>query len=142
MTDFVFWRSKDLRKRHCGQRYGNLTVIDETKKRTPQNRLAIYFICRCDCGRTVEFASSELRNKRYRNCGDEDCKYYQSESPSCDSSVIVKKLKAKYLCRYPEETCVRSLVCKICCCECDKPCKKCKNTPDKCGALKRRQRNE
>ncbi len=26
----------------------------------------------------------------------------------------------------------------ICCCECDRPCKRCENTPQKCGARERK----
>ena len=34
--------------------------------------------------------------------------------------------------------CTISTLLHICCCECDRPCKRCENTPQKCGARERK----
>lgn len=47
---------------------------------------------------------------------------------------VIDRLKPKYICANPTEKCIRSSMYRICCCECDKPCKQCQNTPRKCGA--------
>lgn len=47
---------------------------------------------------------------------------------------VIDRLKPKYICANPLEKCMRSSMYRICCCECDKSCKRCQNTPEKCGA--------
>lgn len=58
----------------------------------------------------------------------------------CD--VLADKLKAKYICTHPIEACIRSSVSHICCCECDKSCKRCQNNPEQCGAKLRFKTNK
>lgn len=53
------------------------------------------------------------------------------------TSAIEARLKPKYYCRAVTPDCTISTLLHICCCECDRPCKRCENTPQKCGARER-----
>lgn len=50
-----------------GQRFGRLTVIEDTKKKN--NYGGIIWLCRCDCGNLVEVNSNSLKSKNTKSCG-------------------------------------------------------------------------
>ena len=50
-----------------GKRFGKLTVIDRTDKRSDNG--CVLWICRCDCGKVVESISSILKSGIKRSCG-------------------------------------------------------------------------
>ena len=49
------------------QRFGRLTVIAESSKRSKTGE--VYWICQCNCGNTTEVIGSSLRNKLTTSCG-------------------------------------------------------------------------
>lgn len=49
-----------------GQRFGKLTVVEDTGQR--QNR-AILWRCRCDCGKETVVITASLKNGNTRSCG-------------------------------------------------------------------------
>ena len=55
--------SKDL----TGQRFGRLTVIEKTDKRSSGRN--VVWKCRCDCGNECEMASGSLRSGNSKSCG-------------------------------------------------------------------------
>lgn len=50
-----------------GQKFGKLTVLEETEKRTKAG-LVIYK-CQCKCGNIVEVNSNHLRTRHTKSCG-------------------------------------------------------------------------
>lgn len=53
-----------------GDRYGNLTVINRGEDRyTKSNRKIITWICKCDCGNTIQVDSNNLRTGNTTSCG-------------------------------------------------------------------------
>ena len=75
-----------------GQRYGRLTVLSPTDKRS--NR-AVIWQCRCDCGKIVEVRSNILRSGRVQSCG-------------CFKAQIDKERFPKSL-TYVDDTCIEFL---------------------------------
>lgn len=49
-----------------GKRYGHLTVLSDTGRRYRTERI---FLCRCDCGRTVEVNINKLHTGHVKSCG-------------------------------------------------------------------------
>ncbi len=49
-----------------GNRFGFLTVLRFKEKRPPN---AYYYVCQCDCGRTVDVIASNLRGGTTQSCG-------------------------------------------------------------------------
>ena len=49
-----------------GQRYGRLTVVQPTDRRSTGS---VIFECRCDCGRTSFASGGNLRGGKVRSCG-------------------------------------------------------------------------
>ena len=49
-----------------GQKFGKLTVIEQTSERKNKS---IVWICKCDCGNIVSIDSYNLRNKITQSCG-------------------------------------------------------------------------
>ena len=54
-------------KNLIGQRFGKLTVIEKTDKRS--NNRFIVWKCKCDCGNICEVISSSLKNGHTKSCG-------------------------------------------------------------------------
>ena len=52
--------------RHIGERYGNLTVIANTGKRTNKEPI---WLCKCDCGNYKEVPTGALRTGHTQSCG-------------------------------------------------------------------------
>lgn len=50
-----------------GQKFGKLTVLYKTDKRTSQR--SIYWHCKCDCGNECDVPNSRLTNKNTQSCG-------------------------------------------------------------------------
>lgn len=111
-----------------GKKYNKLEVI-EILPREPKKHAKC--LCRCGCGTLKVLEVNCVICGKTQSCG-------------CvreDTPYIVKKLNAKYECPCTIQECMRSSICNICCRECDKYsqcCMACKNTPEKCGAKKRR----
>ncbi len=114
------------------------------------NNWTAYFLVRCDCGKTKKVTIWEFKKGKEKSCGLLRCKAkvkgltgtpkppetitQQDET----ASALEARLKPKYYCRAVTPDCVISTLLHICCCECDRPCKRCENTPQKCGARKRK----
>lgn len=116
-----------------GKKYGRLRILEilpRVPKKFPE------CIVKCDCGKIKTVRIYDVANHKIQSCGcARSRKGIERETP-----YIAKKLNAKYECRHTVQECMRSSVCHICCCECDKYkncCMACKNTPEKCGAKKR-----
>ena len=61
--------------RLVGQRFGALTVIEDTGKRL--NRSVIW-LCKCDCGNMHEVTSNNLNAGNVKSCGQKDCPYHKT----------------------------------------------------------------
>ena len=59
-------REEERINRHVGERYGLLTVIANTGKRTAKEPI---WLCKCDCGNYKEVPTGSLRNGHTRSCG-------------------------------------------------------------------------
>lgn len=130
-----------------GVKFGTLTV---EKYLGYQGRGSAYFLVRCDCGKTKKVTTGEFKKGKEKSCGLLRCKakvkgltgapkppeaiVQQDET----ASALEARLKPKYYCRAVTPDCVISTLLHICCCECDRPCKRCENTPQKCGARERK----
>jgi len=53
---------KDL----TGKKFGLLTIVEQTDKRI---RGGVVWVCRCDCGNTIEVVSGRLQEGRTKHCG-------------------------------------------------------------------------
>lgn len=51
-----------------GTRFGLLTVVSLVEKARSAER-AVYYLCKCDCGRGFEAIGAFLRTYRYMDCG-------------------------------------------------------------------------
>ncbi len=148
MSKVTEWSSTKIKKAKRdpeewhGRKYGHLTVIGESKQKTHYGHVVNMVTVMCDCGRVVETTKADVvSRKTQKTCEDDDCWYYQKEPARAEKPAIVAKLKPKYFCLHPAAGCTISSLCKICCHECDRSCKSCNNTPDKCGAKMRRVKN-
>lgn len=129
-----------------GVKFGTLTV---EKYLGYQDRGSAYFLVRCDCGKTKKVTIWEFKKGKEKSCGLLRCKAKVKELTGTPkppetitqqdetTSALEARLKPKYYCRAVTPDCVISTLLHICCCECDRPCKRCENTPQKCGARKR-----
>lgn len=70
-----------------GKKYGRLTVIEQSSKKT-QSR-AIYWICQCECGNIVEVKGTDLRNGKTKSCG---CLAQESRG----QSILINEIGNKY----------------------------------------------
>lgn len=64
-----------LSTRLIGQRFGHLTVIEDTGKRLHRS---IIWKCKCDCGNEHEVTSNNLNGGRVHSCGKQDCPYHKT----------------------------------------------------------------
>ena len=53
-----------------GDKFGNLTIIEDTGRRNHQN---IIWLCRCACGAVVQRTTVQLRNPSKQSCGKKEC---------------------------------------------------------------------
>ena len=136
-----------------GVKFGTLTV---EKYLGYQDRGSAYFLVRCDCGKTKKVITSDFLKGKAKSCGLLKCKRAVASAKLLDlprppkgdtnpnretTSAIEARLKPKYYCRAVAPKCTISTLLHICCCECDRPCKRCENTPQKCGARERKKCN-
>ena len=132
-----------------GVKYGTLTVKDYFIRETPgaKNR---YFVLRCECGKERTVRVHDFAQGKAKSCGKPECKSKVAGLRSlpkaplnaksmCPLSVIEQRIKPKYYCKSVAPECTISTLLHICCCECDRPCKRCDNTPQKCGARERKK---
>ena len=64
-----------LNTRLIGQRFGHLTVIEDTGKRLHRS---IIWKCKCDCGNEHEVTSNNLNGGQVNSCGKQDCPYHKT----------------------------------------------------------------
>lgn len=103
-----------------------------------------YLLCQCDCGSEKVIKATDFVRGRVKTCGKLECKRKVSDVKPLPStgkavSVIEARLKFRFYCKAVAPECTISTLLHICCCECDRPCKRCKNTPQKCGARERKK---
>lgn len=120
------------------KKFGRLTILYVYRKigRKPQ-----ICHCLCECGRIVDLPWYKVRNHMQRTCGQDNCFYAQKElfrNKPNEKPAILERVKPKIECTHEIEGCIFSKLFHICCLECDRPCKQCENSPDKCGALRRK----
>ena len=131
-------------KRAEYKKFGRLSVLYLHKK-VPNSAQKVD--CVCECGRIVTFNWAEVKYKKRTNCGRENCLWTRidnaakKEEKDARTPAIVDRLHAKWYCTRPEEACLWSATCNICCAECDKKiCNvRCANNPVQCGGAKRRK---
>lgn len=145
MSKVTEWASSKIKKAKPdpeewhGRKFGHLTVIGESEKVTQFQHTMLVLTCLCDCGRVTDIPRTNVLYRNQRTCENVDCWYYQKEPVRLLNPAIVIRLKPKYICQHPAAECSISSLCKMCCHECDRPCKSCTNTPDKCGAKLRKK---
>lgn len=59
--------------RLVGQRFGHLTVIEDSGERFHR---AILWKCKCDCGNEKNITSSRLNSGHAKSCGNDNCPYH------------------------------------------------------------------
>ena len=64
-----------LNTRLIGQRFGHLTVIEDTGKRLHRS---IIWKCKCDCGNEHEVTSNNLNGGQVNSCGKQNCPYHRT----------------------------------------------------------------
>lgn len=131
-----------------GEKHGTLTVKQVVG--TDRNGFT-YLLCQCDCGNEKVVKAADFTRWKVKTCGKLECKRktrgvlmfpeaQESFPPHTGErvSAIEQRLRPKYFCKAVATDCVISTLLHICCCECDRPCKRCENTPQKCGARERK----
>ena len=132
-----------------GAKYGTLTV---EKFLGSMGTKSTYFLVRCNCGKTKKVITGDFLQGKAKSCGLLKCKRKVArlldlpQPPNGDTnpnkevtSAIEERIKPKYFCKAVAPECTISTLLHICCCECDRPCKRCENTPQKCGARERKK---
>lgn len=64
-----------LQTRLIGQRFGHLTVIEDTGKRLHRS---VIWKCKCDCGNEHEVTSNNLNGGQVNSCGKPNCPYHRT----------------------------------------------------------------
>lgn len=132
-----------------GETHGTLTV----KQVAGSDRNGFtYLLCQCDCGNEKVVKATDFTRWKVKTCGKRECKRkargvvtlseaQESFPPRTGErvSALEQRIKPRYFCKAVTPDCVISTLLHICCCECDRPCKRCENTPQKCGARKRKK---
>lgn len=52
----------------CGQKFGKLTVLQKSNKKTKTR--GCVWVCQCECGKTKEIPTNGLKGGTYQTCGD------------------------------------------------------------------------
>lgn len=86
--------TKDL----TGQRFGRLTVLNPTDKRTPNRRIVWH--CHCDCGNDIDVSSDHLIQGHTKSCG---C---LSSHGEMIIAAILRSLKITFKQQYIFKNCV------------------------------------
>ena len=134
-----------------GATHGTLTVKQVVG--TDRNGYT-YLLCQCICGSEKVVKGTDFSRWKVKTCGKLECKRKargvltlpeaQESFPQYTGervSAIETRLRPKYFCKSVAPECTISTLLHICCCECDRPCKRCENTPQKCGARERKKCN-
>lgn len=74
-------------KNEIGKKYGRLTVIEQSDKKTKSR--AIHWTCQCECGNIIEVAGTDLRNGKTKSCG---CLAQEMRG----QSVLINEIGNKY----------------------------------------------
>lgn len=131
-----------------GHQFGGLIIL-RVLPRVKIDKKTEPAVCvvRCTwCGDEKIMQLRSAKSGRNKSCGCLNGHKVRKSNPCKEGSTayIVDKLKAEYVCRYAAGSgCLRQEVAHLCCFECDKKAHcglACKNTPDKCGAKKRKKR--
>lgn len=61
------YKSEKMRKNLINQRFGKLTVIEDTKKQNSHG--SKIYLCQCDCGKTIEVDTNHLTTGNTQSCG-------------------------------------------------------------------------
>lgn len=64
-----------LQTRLIGQRFGHLTVLEDSGKRLHRS---VIWKCKCDCGNEHEVTSNNLNGGQVNSCGKKDCPYHKT----------------------------------------------------------------
>lgn len=73
-------------KNFIGERYGRLTVVENTTKKA-HNKENVY-LCRCDCGNTIKVRSGLLTQGKTKSCG---CLYRDTRKKNMSELNKAKK---------------------------------------------------
>ena len=86
--------SKITKKDLVKQKFGKLTVIKDTNKRTSQGN--VIWLCKCECGNNCEVSSHELLNNDTHSCGCLEISYgeFVIEKILKDNNIIYTKEKS------------------------------------------------
>lgn len=122
------------------KKYGRLRVLRVHAKKSGKpspGRVCQTCDVLCECGRIVTLPWYKVKNHLVHTCGNPECIYTQMELED-EEPAIVERCAPQYECPSPSPACLISSMYHVCCCECDRPCKQCENSPEKCGAKKRK----
>lgn len=53
----------------AGKKFNKLTVTKNYTKRVSSDRIRTFWVCLCDCGKTIEVQCNSLRNNHTKSCG-------------------------------------------------------------------------
>ena len=127
-------------KEYVGQKYGHLTilgVLPRCKDESGRTKPAVFETV-CDCGKISYKTVNSVLGLGTTSCG---CLAKSGKaSGNSQNTGLRYKAKKHWECPYPAEECAISSINRICCHECSRPCKKCKNRPEKCGAKQKKER--
>lgn len=123
------------------KKYGRLRVLRVHAKRCkrpyPGSKPQLCD-CLCECGRIVTLPWYRVKMRLQKSCGYAGCPYFDAELEGKEPPSIIARCNPLYECPAPSAGCIISELYHICCCECDRPCKSCLNSPGKCGTKKRK----
>lgn len=142
-----------MRKRDfTGERFGMLVAIKPLPKKEGM-RDRPRWLCRCDCGNTIELYSDNLthgrkscgclKGKRLKDFPSEPIEFRPEDSIESGNAAVIERLKPQLYCKMPDADCPINNACGICCCECDKKSRcemACRNNPAACGGSERREK--
>lgn len=79
-----------------GKKFNKLTVLQETNHRSKDG--SIYYLCRCDCGKTKTATATGLKGDHVQSCGDYLCKtkYIDWIGKKIGYLTVIKITKDKY----------------------------------------------
>lgn len=79
----------EKRKNEIGKKYGRLTVVGKSDRKTKSG--ASFWICECECGHIKEIAGTLLRNGQSKSCG---CMNGGESNLERGREVLYKSLKS------------------------------------------------
>ena len=129
----------------AGTRFGRLVIIREADaivdKKGGRRRA---FTCKCDCGNEKVVKATDFTRWKVKTCGKLECKRkardvltlpeeQESFPPYTGErvSALEQRIKPRYFCKAVTPECTISTLLHICCCECDRPCKRCEKESER-----------